>query len=179
MIVSRRIDIRAPIGKVFALMCDPARRARLNPGITPIAVEFEGNGPVAAGTVCHFRLQTAAGIADYRSRVLTLVPGRQIVWCTDTAVPVEITLTVEQHPGYCRFTHAEAFEPSEAMLGTASPKGSRGRFLRWVAGLLPFLDLDAAERLQTQREQALAAKLGEGLERWLDAIRAELEQPNA
>jgi hypothetical protein len=179
MIVSRSIDIHTPVGKAYVLMCDPARRARLNPAITPISVELEGGGPVAVGTVCHFRLQTPAGLADYRSRVVTLIPGRQIVWCTDTAVPVEITLAVEELAGHCRFTHAESFEPNEAMLAMAAPKGSRGRFLQWVAGLLPFLDLDAAERLQDQREQALEAKLGEGLERWLVAIRTELEQTNA
>lgn len=175
MIVQRSIDIRASVGEIFALMCDPARRARLNPAITLIRVEIEGGGPVAVGAVCHFRLQTSTGLADYRSRVLALTPNRQIVWRTDTAMPVEITLTVEERPAHCRFTHAEAFEPGEAMLHTAAPAGARGRFQQWIAGLLPFLDLDAAERLQNQREQALEIRLGEGLERWLEAIRAELE----
>ncbi len=179
MVVQRSIDIRAPLPRVFALMCDPARRARLNPAITPLLVEIEGGGPVTLGTVCHFRLQTAAGLADYRSRVIAFTPNREIVWRTDTAVPIEIRLAVEAQPGHCHFTHAETFEPSEAMLRTSAPHGSRGRFMQWIAGLLPFLDLDAAERLQDQREQALESKLGEGLERWLAAIRAELEKETA
>lgn len=178
MLVSRSVHINAPVERVFALMCDPARRAGLNPAVTPLRVEIEGDGPLATGTICHFRLQTDSGIVDYHSRVREIVPYRKIVWSTDTAIPIEITLEVDAEDTGSRFTHSERFEPSAAMLETATPT-SGGRFLQWLDGLLPFLDSDAAERLHAQREQRLEEKLGRGLERWLTAIRLELEGQSA
>lgn len=178
MLVSRSVHIDAPVERVFALLCDPARRAGLNPAVTPVRVEIEGDGPLATGTICHFRLQTGSGVVEYRSRVRDVVPNRKIVWITDTAIPIEITLEVDAEDTGSRFTHSERFEPSEAMLETAPPARG-GRFLQWLDGLLPLLDSDAAERMHAQREQLLEDKLGRNLERWLTAIRLELEGQSA
>ena len=48
MLVSRNIHIAAPVERVFALMCDPAARTRLNPQATPLRVEIENDAWLVA-----------------------------------------------------------------------------------------------------------------------------------
>ena len=49
--------LRAPVERVFALMANPAMRARLNPDETPLTVEIENGAPLRRGSICHYRLQ--------------------------------------------------------------------------------------------------------------------------
>lgn len=174
MLVSRSIHIAAPVDRVFALVTDFAARARLNPAVTPLQVEIESGDGLRAGAVCYFRLQAGGRTLDYRIRIVEFIPNRRVVSLSDTAVPFEVTLETEAEGDGTRLTHSERFEPSEAMLEMAPPT-SGARFLKWLDGLLPFLDIDAAQQLHAQREQLLEEKLGGNLERWLAAIRTELE----
>lgn len=175
MVVSRSVHIQAPVDRVFALVTDFAARARLNPAATPLQVEIESGKGLHIGAVYHFRLQAGGRALDYRIRIVEFIPNRRVVSLSDTTVPFEVTLETEAENGGTRLTHSERFEPSEAMLEMAPPKNG-GRFLQWLDGLLPFLDIDAAQRVHAQREQLLEEKLGGNLERWLAAIRLELEK---
>ena len=46
VVVSRSIQIQAPVARVFALMADPAAKAALHPLVQPIRVEIEDHGPL-------------------------------------------------------------------------------------------------------------------------------------
>lgn len=175
LIVSRSVHINVPVERVFALLCNPALRASLNPGVKPLRVEIENDGVMRAGSVCHFRLDVGGRTVDYHTRVLAFQPNRRIVARSDTAVPFEITSETEPEDGGTRLTHTEEFEATDEMLLNAAPDRRAGRWLQWVDRWLPFLDLDSARRVHAEREELLDARLGKNLENWLLAIRQHLE----
>lgn len=175
LIVSRSVHIAAPVERVFALLCDPALRARLNPNVKPLQVEIEDDGVLRAGSVCHFRLEAGGRIIDYHTRVVEFVPNRRIVARSDTAVPFEITAETDPEDGGTRLTHTEAFEATDAMLLSAAPDRRTGRWQQWIDRWLPFLDLDSSRHVHAEREQLLETRLGKNLEDWLSAIRQHLE----
>lgn len=175
MIVSRSIHIAAPVERVFALLCDPALRARLNPNVKPLQAEIENGGAMRAGSVCHFRLEVGARIIDYHTRVLEFLPNRRIVARSDTVVPFETSTDTEPEDGGTRLTHTEEFEATDEMLLSTAPDRRTGLWQQWINRWLPFLDFDNAHRVHAEREKLLEDKLGENLERWLLAIRQHLE----
>lgn len=183
MFVSRNIHIAAPAERVFALMCDPLTRTRLNPEVVPIRIEIEDNDSpetastarLHAGSVCHYRLQAGNHIVDYRMRVREFVPNRRIVSVSDSDVPFEITVETASEAGGTRLTQSERFAPTDEMLQAAAPDRATGRLLDWIDWLLPFLDLDYARRVHARREELLQEELEGKLGRWLEAIRRYLE----
>ncbi|BAV34743.1 hypothetical protein SCL_2466 [Sulfuricaulis limicola] len=176
--VSRNIFIEAPVERVFALMADPAARGALAPHAKPIQIEIEGGAPLRVGSVCHFRLQLDHRIVDYHTRVSEFAPNRLIVSVSDTAVPFRIRLETRPEHGGTRLTHSEAFEPTDEMLRQALPPTLANTVLEKICWMLPFLDPDYAARVQGEREEALANRLGGNLERWLAAIKRRLESGN-
>ncbi|MEW6331385.1 MAG: SRPBCC family protein [Pseudomonadota bacterium] len=173
--VSRDIFIEAPVERVFALMADPAARSALAPHAKPIQAEIEDGETLHVGSVCHFRLQLGNRIVDYHTRVREFAPNRLIVSVSDTAVPFRISLETWPENGGTRLTHTEEFEPTDDMLRQAMPPTLANLMLEKIYWMLPFLDTDYAERLQREREEALANRLGGNLERWLAAIKQHLE----
>jgi len=176
VVVSRHVHIDAPVERVFALMADPAARARLNPVTQPIRVEIEDGGPLRAGSTIHFRMQTSNRIVDYRTRVREFEQNRLIVSLSETAVPFEIRIETVSENGGTRLTQTESFEPTDEMLREALPEDETGAIMRVAYQLALLLDLDTARRIRARQEEALAQKLGRNLERWLEAIRAHLEK---
>lgn len=156
-------------------MADPAARARLNPLATPIRVEIEGGGPLAADSVVHFRLQIGSRIADYRARVLEFVPMRRIVTRTDSAIPFEIRIEVAPEGNGTRLSQTECFEPSEAMLAEIVADSMTQRLWDLFAPLLVLIDPEYALRRRARQQALLTRQLEERLARWLAAIRAHLE----
>jgi uncharacterized protein YndB with AHSA1/START domain len=179
VVVSRSIHIAAPVERVFALMADPAARAALNPFAVPIRVEVENGAPLHLGSVCHYRLQMGSRIVDYRSRIAEFEPNRLIVSESDAEVPFSIRVEiVPDGRGGAWMRQVERFEPTDEMLRGAIPPTTLNTALRLAYGLALYLDLDAARWLRGRLEDALAQKLGDNLERWLEAIRAHLEKKN-
>jgi uncharacterized protein YndB with AHSA1/START domain len=175
-VVTRSIHIEAPLARVFALVADPAARARLSPDTTPIRVEIEGGGSLQPGSVCHYRVQSGGRILDYRMRVVEFEPPRRMAAVSDTAVPFETRIELAPENGGTRLTHSERFEPSDEMLNQALPEGLPHSLLRAVYRLFLFeAAWSEALRLRERQEQALARTLGEKLERWLAAIKRHLE----
>ena len=176
VVVSRHIHIDTPVDRVFALMANPAARAALNPFITPIRIETEDHQPLHVGSICHFRLQTGSHVVDYRTRVHEFEPNRRIVSVSDSAVPFEIRVETNPEGNGTRLTHVESFEPSQEMLRELG-NSERGRWLMQVlAPLIAFIDTDYALRVHRRQEELLEQQLAANLERWLEAIRAHLEQ---
>lgn len=172
MLVSRNIHIATPVERVFALMCDPAARARLNPQVTPLRVEIENDICLMEGSICHFRVQLNQRIVDYRTQVREFVPQRRIVSVSDTAVPFEITIETAPENGGTRLTQSERFEPTEDMLLAA---GDGTWLVRRLPKILWWIDSDYALSERERQEQRLREKLEANLAQWLSAIRSHLE----
>ncbi len=176
MLVSRNIHIAAPVERVFALMCDPAARARLNPQATPLRVEIEDDACLHEGSICHFRVQLDQRIVDYRTRVREFVPQRRIVSVSDTAVPFEVIIETAPENGGTRLTQSERFEPTEDMLLAAGNGDGAGTWLaRRLHRILWWIDSDYALSERELQEQRLREKLEANLELWLEAIQKHLE----
>jgi uncharacterized protein YndB with AHSA1/START domain len=173
--VSRSIHIDAPVERVFALMADPAARARLNPVTQPICVETEDGGALRAGSTIHFRLQSGHRIVDYRTRVYEFDPPRRIVSVSETAIPFRIEIETASEDGGARVTQTESFEPTAVMLAEMPSENEAGAIMRLAYRLALFLDLETARRFQRRQEELLEQKLGQNLERWLEAIKRRLE----
>lgn len=175
MIVTCGIHIQAPVERVFAFITDFEARARLNPLVTPIRIEIESGGPLQAGAVCHFRLQSGNRVLDYRTHVTEFILNRKVVTVSNTAVPFELCLETVAEDGGTRYTHTELFDPSEAMLLEAAQRAGGNRFTQWLDGVLLFLDPDATDRQHARREALLRQQLEDNLRHWLAAIRQHLE----
>lgn len=176
MLVSRNIHIVAPVERVFALMCDPVARARLNPQVTPLRVEIENDTSLHEGSICHFRVQLGRQIIDYRTRVREFVLHRRIVSVSDTAVPFEVIIETLPENGGTRLTQSECFEPTEGMLLAASDgEGAGTRLARLLQRTLSWIDSDYALSERERQEQRLQEKLEANLAQWLNAIRHHLE----
>lgn len=177
VVVSRSVYIAAPLERVFALMADPAARARLSPLAQPIRVEIEGGGPLQRGSLCHFRMQLGNRIVDYRTQVREFEPNRLIVSVSDTRIPFEIRIETVPEDGGTRLTQTERFEPDDETLRAHLPNDINTVVLRLAYTVALFLDAEWARRLRRQQEELVEAALGRRLERWLEAIKAALESP--
>lgn len=175
VVVSRSVRIDVPVERVFALMADPAARARLNPVSRPLRVEIEGGGPLHAGSVCHFRIQVGNRIVDYHTRVQEFEQNRLIVSVSDTPIPFEIRIETAPVDGSTLLTQTERFEPDDEMLRQTLPDNLDTTVLRFAYGIALMLDAEWARRLRRQQEEMLEGVLGERLQRWLDAIKQALE----
>ncbi len=175
VVVTRSIHIDVPPERVFALVADPVARSALNPHATPIRVEVEGGGSLRAGSVCHFRLRIGDRIADYRTRVTEFVTNRRIVSVSDSAVPFQVALETMPQSDGTLLTQTERFEAPEEVLRSMLPRTAENRILELAYRLTLFLDLESASRMRARREEMLAAQLGPNLDRWLAAIRDQLQ----
>ncbi len=175
VVVSRSIHIDAPVERVFALMADPAMRARLNPDETPLAVEIENGAPLRRGSICHYRLQHGRRILDYRMRVHEFVPNRRILSTSDSAVPFEVRLETASEGGGTRLTQTESFEPSDAMLREALPDKTSSNIVGLVQRFFLLIDPETVLTLRRRQEEQLAKILEDRMDDWLVAIKDYLE----
>ncbi|BAU50095.1 hypothetical protein SVA_3559 [Sulfurifustis variabilis] len=176
IVVSQTVYIEAPVERVFALMADPAGRSRLNPTAAPLVAEIEGGGPLALGSLCHYRLRTAAGIVDYRTRVREFEPPHRIVSVSETAVPFEVKVELAPAATGTLLTQTEIFEPSEAMLrGALADRQSNG-IVQLAYRLYLWLDTDAALELRQRQEQLLQQQLEANMRSWLGSIKEHFER---
>lgn len=175
VVVSRSIHIDAPVERVFALMADPAMRARLNPGETPLAVEIETGAPLREGSICHYRLQHGPRILDYRMRVHEFMPNRSIRSVSDSAVPFEVRIETVPEGAGTRLTQTESFEPSDAMLREALPDEASSNTVRLAQRFFLWIDPEAALALRRRQEEQLTQILEPRMDEWLVAIKRYLE----
>lgn len=175
MFVTRNIDIAATGERVWALVTDPRRRAALNPAVRVIAVEIEGGGPLQRDSATRYRLEIGGQMMEYRTRVLEFVPNRRLVTYSDSAVPFETALELSPLPSGTRLSHSERLEPTAGMIQHAIDQIAGGRDVGVVERMALWLDGDASERLRDRALEHLESSLGVTLDRWLAAIRDDLE----
>lgn len=175
VVVSRSIHINAPVERVFALMADPAMRARLNPDEIPLTVEIENGAPLRRGSVCHYRLQHGRRILDYRMRVHEFMPNRRIFSTSDSAVPFEVRIETAPEGGGTRLTQTESFEANDAMLREALPDKASSNVVGLAQRLFSLIDPEAALTLRRRQEEQLTKILEDRMGDWLVAIKAYLE----
>ncbi len=175
VVVSRSIHIDAPVERVFALMANPAARARLNPGEAPLAVEIETGAPLRLGSVCHYRLQHGHRILDYRMRVHEFMPNRRILSTSDSAVPFEVRIETAPEGTGARLTQTESFEPSDAMLREALPDDASRDIVGVAERFFILIDPESALRLRRRQEEQLTKMLEHRMDDWLAAIKRYLE----
>lgn len=179
IVVSRSIHIDAPVERVFALVANPAMRARLNPGETPLTVEIETGAPLRLGSVCHYRLEHGRRILDYRMRVREFIPNERILSTSDSAVPFEVRMETAREGAGVRLTQTESFEPSDAMLQEALPDEASRNILSLAERFFVLIDPEAALRLRQRQEEQLTQMLEQRMDDWLAAIKRYLERPAA
>lgn len=175
IVVSRSIHIDAPVERVFALMANPAMRARLNPGETPLTVEIETGAPLRLGSVCHYRLEHGRRILDYRMRVLEFIANERILSTSDSAVPFEVRMETAPESAGTRLTQTESFEPSDAILQEALPDETSRNILSLAERFFVVIDPEAALRLRRRQEEQLTQMLEQRMDDWLAAIKRYLE----
>ena len=175
IVVSRSIRIDAPVERVFALMADPAMRARLNPDETPLTVEIESGAPLRRGSICHYRLQHGRRILDYRMRVQEFMPNRRILSTSDSAVPFEVRIETAPENRGTRLTQTESFEANDAMLREALPDKATTNIVGLVQRFFTLIDPEAVLTLRRRQEEQLTRILEGRMNDWLVAIKAYLE----
>lgn len=175
IVVSRSIHIDAPVERVFALMANPAVRARLNPGETPLMVEIETGAPLRVGSICHYRLQHGGRILDYRMRVHEFIPNRRMLSTSDSAVPFEVRIETAPEGVGTRLTQTESFEPSDATLREVLPDKASSNIMGLVQRFFVLIDPEAALALRRHQEEQLTAILEHRMDDWLVAIKRYLE----
>ncbi len=175
VVVSRSIHIDAPVERVFALMANPAVRAKLNPGEAPLVVEIETGAPLRLGSVCHYRLQHGRRILDYRMRVHEFMPNQRILSISDSAIPFEVRIETAPEGRGTRLTQTESFEPSDATLREALPDEASGNIVRLAQRFFVWIDPEAALGLRRRQEEQLTEILEARMDDWLAAIKHHLE----
>ncbi len=172
--IQASVDIQVEPAAVFALVTDVARKARLEPNASALAVGQETEGPVDVGTVFHYRLAIEGKIADYRTRCVAFKPGRMMETVSDSDPPFRIRVTVEPVPGGARLTQEESFSLPVLRVPVPRAGGWPGRLLRFVFGKEDFIVQDPES--VAEEEAQMVAKLEPRLAEWLNAIKTHLER---
>jgi hypothetical protein len=176
--IAQSVEIAVSPSAVFALVCDPEAKVRLNPSVQVIRIEAEGAGPLREGSVTLFRLQKGRRIFEYRMRCLRLIPGRLLE--TRAELPTCFTVRVEvvPIPGGTRLAQQEECEIDLAMLEglPVSPRAERAwRAMRLLTFVAPGLARETYAILLRERADALRVVLQRELGGWLEAIKRHLE----
>ncbi len=171
---SRSVLVRTDPGRVFALVTDAARKARLNPGAEVIQVEQETPGSIGTGTVIRFVLRFGGRVIDYRSRCVSFEPGRLIETISDTDPSFSVRVTVEAEGDQTRLTQEEWFEFSRASRPPVERKGRVGLLTKIAAAIHGHASAQP-QALTREQEAEVETKLGSQLVCWLEAIRTHLE----
>jgi hypothetical protein len=171
------VAVRAEPARVFALVSDLRRKARLNPNIEVIRVELEGEEPVGEGSVFYHRFQRERRIVEYRSRCVRFDPPRLIVGRGETDPPFEVRVTVDPIPGGCRLTQEETLEAGADLLDALDPAREPAHGWRDVVRLLAFFPggRRLGSELRAHQRDRVARRLAGELEAWLQAIRSHVE----
>jgi hypothetical protein len=175
------VDIAASPSAVFALICDPEAKARLNPSVQVIRVEAEEASPLREGSVIFFRLQKGSRIFEYRTRCLRLIPERLLETQADLPSHFAVRVELSPIPGGTRLVHQEECELDPAMLEglPVSPRAERAwRFMRVLAFVAPELARETYAIVLHERADALRLVLQRELYAWLEAIKRHLEVPH-
>jgi hypothetical protein len=176
------VEIAASPAAVFALVCDPEAKARLNPSVQVIRVEAEQAGPLREGSAIFFRLQKGHRVFEYRTRCLRLIPDRLLETLAELPSRFRVRVELTPIPGGTRLEHREECEIDPAMLEglPVSRRAERAwRFMHLLTFIVPELVRETYTILLRERADALRVVLQRELRHWLEAIKRHLESSSA
>jgi len=168
------VDIDAQPAEVFRLLCDPERKARLNPGVTVLQASVMTPGPIARGARIRYRLCTTSGVSAFDCEVTEFEPDHVIEVQSQAPIRFTVRQSVDPHPGGCRLVHQESAEIGPARLRTHAerhPLPYLLQLLRAAAGLV----LPSADELEETQTQTVADEMRTALRTWLTNIKTDLE----
>jgi hypothetical protein len=172
------VELAVPPTTLFELLCDPARKASLNPKITVLNATLATPGPVGVGSEFFYSLKIGAGSAAFRCRVTAFEANRLIEVVSDTARPFRVRHAIEPTVNGCRLVHDEWVEAGPAQAPRATREQNAFRFMnifnRALDHALPTahdLDIEANQRLSHEMQNDLAV--------WLANIKTHLETGSA
>ncbi len=180
--IAQSVEIAVSPSTVFALLCDPEAKARLNPFVQVIRVEREEAGPLREGGVIFFRLQKGPRIFECRMRCLRLIPDCLLETRAEPPMRMAVRVELERIPGGTRLGQEEECEIDLAMLERlpVSRRAERAwRTINLMAIILPPLARETYAILLRERADALRIVLQRELRGWLEAIKRHLESQNA
>ena len=171
--VEHSVEISTDPETVFSLVTDIPRKAHLDPNAKVLDVVQETEGPVAIGTTFHYRLVIEGRIADYRSRCTAFQPGEMIETVSDSDPPFTVRVTVRPSSNGAVLTQKESFTVQGIHIPLPTADGWHGKLLRLLFGNRDVIQQDPSA--SRDEEVRMEAKLKQRLEKWLDAIKQELE----
>lgn len=176
--VQSSIEIQASLAEVFRLLCEPARKTRLNPEVEVIHAELVTPGPMAVGSRIYYNLRVPGGIRSFHCEVTAYEHNRSVEWLSDTRPSFRVRQSLEPTASGCRLVHDE-------WLAVAAPAAAKPR--RWslaeitqafrqAAGLgmpgVPALIGEPLEEMRAAMQNSLAVWLG-NIRRHLEVARGE------
>ncbi len=171
--VEHSVDIDSDAETVFSLVIDIPRKARLDPNAKVLDVVQETEGPVGIGTVFHYRLVIEGRIADFRSRCIGFEPGTLLETVSDSDPPFTVRVTVTPTDHGARLMQKESFTVPRIHIPLPAADGWRGKLIRLMFGNRDAIQQDPSA--SRDEELRMEAKLKRQLQRWLEAIKQELE----
>ncbi len=175
--VEHSVEINADPESVFSLVTDIPRKAQLDPNAKVLGVVQETEGPVAIGTKFHYRLVVEGKIAEYRSQCIAFEPGRLLETVSDSDPPFTVRVTVAPSSNGARLTQKESFTAQRIHIPLPTADGWRGKLLRVLFGNRDAIQQDP--NASRDEEARMEAKIKWRLEKWLEAIKQELESQHA
>lgn len=166
--VQAAIDIQASPAEVFRLLCDPELKTRLNPDVEVLHAAPVTPGPMAVGSRIFYRLRTANGSCEFHCDVSAIESNHMIEWVSDTRPSFRVRQVVEATAGGCRLVHDEWLE-------TAAPAPAKSR--KWsMDEIAQAFQQAAGFEMPAAVDDTTQRAMQSGLTRWLENIRAYLEQ---
>jgi len=169
-----QIDIDVPVGDAFRLLCDPARKAELNPKTGVVHVAVAGGGTLGPGSRVHYRLNTSNGLQSFHCTVTAFIPNRLIEMESDTNPPFRVRQSLEATLYGCRLLHEEWMEIGPAQVQADSrerPLSTLKRLLQEAVGH----GMPTPAALSRRQMELLEENLQQTLGEWLANIKASLE----
>lgn len=169
-----RIDIDVPAADAFRLLCDPARKAGLNPAIELLSTALVSAGPLGQGSRILYRLRADAGIRSFHCTVTAFAPNRLIEMESDTNPPFRVRQTLETTLYGCSLLHEEWLDDSAVSLPAQAheqPLPTLKRLLQEAIGH----GLPSSDFLRERQREALREQLLQTLAQWLGNIKNTLE----
>lgn len=169
-----QIEIDVPAADTFRLLCDPARKAALNPAVELISAAMVSGGSLGPGSRFLYRLRNAAGIRSFHCTVTAFVPNRLIELESDTNPPFRVRQTLEATLYGCLLLHEEWLDDS----AVAVPAQTHEQLLPTLKRLLYEAighGLPSTDLLRERQREALRDQLLQSLTLWLGNIKDALE----
>jgi carbon monoxide dehydrogenase subunit G len=175
-----KIEINAPVEKVFDFIKDIEKRLRLSPAYEVIKVEKLTEGKIRKGTKFRIHLLYEDKEIEYVTEIKKFVENKKIV-TKHLDGNLKVTLKLKETPRGTLLIHDEEFVISDEALGIVeegkTKKPETGSLLQDVAeGIKELAFLIYGHPKKVKRREEIIKKLREDLRIWLGRIKEEIEK---